>query len=215
MDYRPILDALLLPERCLLCRRRASVEVWCAFCAVMMVPAHSRCYRCAGPRQLGHACWPDGASVTSTTTVFIDSQPLRRSLATATRNAAVRSWQALGATLARQYVTRDDAQTLVCAVPLTPRQQRSQPLDQRQLLAATFAQIHSFALGPSLTLQVKRRQQRAAKNSARLIGCHVVLVTDVLHTGESVWQAAQALSAAGSKSIDVVAVTRRGDEPLG
>lgn len=215
MDYYRALDALLLPERCVLCRRRASVDVWCAACAAMMVPAHGCCYRCAGLRQAGHACWPDDAPVTATTTALLDSGPLRRSLATAAHHGAVRSWRAFAGLLARQYLVRDGAPTLVCAVPLTRRAQRIQPCNQRQLLAATFAALLALPMGPTFTLNRQRRQATHGNEAQVLHGWHIVLVTDVIFTGQSVWEAAQLLRAAGSKSVDVAAVTRRGEASLG
>lgn len=215
MDCRHICDALLLPRRCVLCRRRAFVDVWCAECVKMMTPAHDRCYRCAGPRQTGHACWSPAAPIDSTTTVFLDSGPLRRSLATATRHAATESWRALAAILARQYLQREGAATFVYAVPLTRRAQRTQACDQRKLLATTLAALLSLPMGPSLPCDFRRHQTTKKTGVHRLSGCHVVLVTDVIHTGQSVWQAAQLFRDQASKSVDVLAVTRRGEEPLG
>lgn len=209
------LDALLLPERCVLCRRRAFVDVWCAACAAMIVPANGRCYRCGGSPQHGHACWPPGAPVDSTTIALIDSGPLRRTLRTAARYGVTASWQAFGVALARKYLLRDGAPTVVCAIPLPLAQQRKQPHDQRTLLAATFAHTLSLPLGPALSRRVRSRQIMRSAVVPTRIDCHVVLVTDVLHTGSSVWAAAEQFREAGSKRVDVVAVTRRGEQPLG
>ncbi|MEX2532627.1 MAG: phosphoribosyltransferase [Nitriliruptoraceae bacterium] len=181
----------------------------------MMAPAHRRCYRCAGSRQAGHACWSTTAPIDSTTTVFLDSGPLRRSLATATRYAAADSWRALAAMLARQYLLREGSETFVYAVPLARRAQRTQACDQRKLLATTFAALLTLPVGPTLPYRLRRHQTTGRTGAKRLSGCHVVLVTDVIHTGQSVWAAAQLFRDEASKSIDVVAITRRGEEPLG
>lgn len=111
--------------------------------------------------------------------------------------------------LARRYVIRDQLPTLVCAVPLSPRAARTQPIDQRLRLADTFALAAGLHRGPRFTVHRRARANRALPTV--LSDTAVVLVTDVIGDDAMAMRAVDRLERAGVFLVDVAALTRIGD----
>jgi predicted amidophosphoribosyltransferase len=215
MPIHPAFDALILPRRCVLCRRRADVPVWCAACTQAIAVAASACYRCGGHSLTQHACWPPGTPIAATTTAYSDSLALRRTLHTAAKHDVHDVWESFGATLARRYVIRIAPHTIVFATPSRKASRRAQQDVHCQRLARAFATSCGLPLGPQLIPKRRPARHDPTTQQSLVEGRHVVLVTDMFATGVALWNTAQWLKANGSRTVDVVAVMRQGDHPLG
>jgi ComF family protein len=115
-------------------------------------------------------------------------------------------------------------QSIVVPVPLHPKRYRWRGFNQSDALAKAVAQaVHADVLlnclvrtrntQPQARLGAKQRAENvkgafAIRNSASVIGKHVIVADDVMTTMYSVDDCARALKEAGAVSVGVVAVAR-------
>lgn len=211
MNLLPVFDAFFAPSRCVLCRKRIATGDWCEPCAAATKTSAKTCYRCGSARQTHHACWPDGSAVGATVVAYDDSLGLRRVLTSAVRHGVQSVFEDAARLLASRYMVREGRPTVVCAVPLAKRAARTQPFNQRAVLAKTFADTADLARGPTLT--VANRQASGRHDETVFDGTHVVLVTDVIGD-EALSAAVRLCDAHNVRRVDVVAVVRYGDDSL-
>lgn len=208
--------ALLAPARCLACRRRvtSTAAVWCPPCERELVPAPDPgCPRCAGPRNVGHGCWPPAAAITATIAAFDYRGPIAPAVVAAKVSGGRAAWGPLGDRLAGRVVDRAPAVDVVTWVATGPDRVRRRGVDH----AAVLAERTAAALGvPVLGLLRARGRDDAEVQVPRgaIHGADVLLVDDVLTTGRTAGGAASALVAAGAGTVHLAVLARAGDHPL-
>jgi predicted amidophosphoribosyltransferase len=212
---RHVVD-LLAPVRCLACRRRgAPVDaIWCVACGDAVTPAPSpACPRCAGPRSVGHGCWPAGAPIASTTAVADYRGPVAAAVVAAKVGGAVAAWTGLAARLAARVGDRPPAVDVVTWVATCPTRARRRGVDHAEVLATEVARTLGL---PAVPLLAFERDGHGERQRARrsLPATSVLLVDDVLTTGATAVGAAAALVAAGADRIHLAVLARAGDHPL-
>jgi predicted amidophosphoribosyltransferase len=207
---------LLVPVRCLACRRRgAPVDgVWCAGCAETITPAPDpACGRCAGPRTVGHGCWPPDGPIETTVAVHDYRGPVAAAVVAAKVGGAVAAWPALARGLAARVAQDPPAVDVVTWVATAPDRARRRGVDHAELLAVAVADATG---APCLPLLRSTRDRDGERQRARrdLPATSVLLVDDVLTTGRTAVGAAAALRRAGAGTVHLAVLARAGDHPL-
>ncbi len=136
-----------------------------------------------------------------------------------------------GRRLFREWLAQAGAEFLAEAellvpVPLYPLRLLSRRFNQAAVLAQDLSRVSGVPWSPAVLYRRKRtraqvglshrqRQRNVAgafavapKAAARLKGCHVLLVDDVITTGATANACAQALKRAGARQVDVLALAR-------
>jgi predicted amidophosphoribosyltransferase len=207
---------LLAPVRCLACRRRgAPVDgVWCPGCAEAVTAAPDPgCRRCAGPRTVGHGCWPPDVPIATTVAVDDYRGPVAAAVVAAKVGGAVSAWPALARRLALRVARDPPAVDVVTWVATAPERARRRGVDHAEVLAAAVGE----AIGtPCVALLRSTRDRDGEQQRARrtLPVTSVLLVDDVLTTGRTAVGAAAALRLAGAGTIHLAVLARAGDHPL-
>lgn len=207
-----VLD-LLAPPRCLACRRRDRGPV-CVRCRPEVVAAPDpACPRCAGPRALGHGCWPPDGPVSGTTAAFDYRGPLAAAVVAAKIGGARAAWPALAGHLAAVVAARPPVVDVVTWVATGRARARRRGVDHAEVLGRAVA----TAVGvPALALleAVRTADGEVQRPVRRLPGSAVLLVDDVLTTGRTAAGAASALLAGGAGEVHLAVLARAGDHPL-
>ncbi|MEX1162473.1 MAG: phosphoribosyltransferase family protein [Nitriliruptor sp.] len=207
---------LLAPVRCLACRRRGTSldGVWCGRCARdLPLAASPACPRCAGPRTVGHGCWPADAPIVSTVAVADYRGPVAAAVVAAKLSGAHAAWPALGTRLADRVARARPAADVVTWVATGADRVRRRGVDHAAVLADQVARATGL---PQLALLTAVRSGgRERQHAVRpLPGTVVLLVDDVLTTGRTAVGAAEALLAAGAGAVHLAVLARAGDHPL-
>jgi ComF family protein len=214
---------LLYPPRCPACAEPSGGAPFCSGCADALEPTPPGCLRCGlpGPDPTCGACLAAPPAFDAVLAGGLYGGPLAdaiRALKYGGRPAAARP---LGGWLALQVALPRGA--AVVAVPLSRRRRIQRSYDQAALLAghlaaAAGAQRLRAALRRvrETPPQVGRAREARARNVAgafqadpRVVaGLELLLVDDVVTTGATADAAAQALKAAGARTVTVVALAR-------
>jgi ComF family protein len=217
---------LIYPPRCAGCRElleSSAHEPFCPLCRDAIDPVPPGCARCGlpGPDPICGACLSDPPAFSSCRAGGLFGGPLAdavHALKYGDRPAIARP---LGAWLAAGIPWPETA--AVVAVPLGRKRRLARGYDQAQLLARAVARARGAALLPGALRRVretapqvgKARPERLrnvrgafAADAALVRGRDLVLVDDVVTTGATADACAQALVAAGARSVHALALAR-------
>jgi predicted amidophosphoribosyltransferase len=206
--------ALLLPSRCLACRRRADMP-WCEVCATEVRRLPAGCERCAAPGRSGHGCWPFDAPIDATVSDYAYEGPVAAAILTAKDGGARRGWGPLAAPLAARLAGEDHAVDAVTWVTSVPARVRERGIDHARAIAQVVAPGLGAPLVRLLEVLPGRAHAERYRATVELPGTAVALVDDVLTTGVTAWRAAAALRDAGADRVVLVTLARAGGHPLG
>jgi ComF family protein len=232
---RDVLE-LLLPSRCLGCDDRiplgASAEPVCAAChAQMREPPWPRCPRCHFPSGTGRtstsclACaeWPEALAAARSAVIL--EHPAERLV----HALKYEGWRELAPVMARRMLDLepppDAGRRVVVPIPTTAQRRRQRGYNQAALIATAYAERRGLELVEalertagggsqvSLTPAERRSNVRGAFGAVpsalgRIRGRHVTLVDDVLTTGATAGEAAQALERAGAAGVSLFTFAR-------
>jgi predicted amidophosphoribosyltransferase len=206
---------LLAPSRCLACRARGPMP-WCAACDANVVRIGHGCQRCGGRSGRGHACWPTRAPVDATVALYDYAGPVAATIRTAKLGGAHGAWPLLGHALTERLLAAEVDVDVVTWVPTPAERARRRGYDHAALLGRAVAS----GLGlPGVALLHARTHLRGDvyrfRPPADLPGTRMLLVDDVLTTGQTAARAAGVLRAHGGDGIVLAVVARAGAHPLG
>lgn len=180
-----------------------------------MVPAASPgCPRCAGPRTVGHGCWPPGAPVTTTVAATDYRGAVAAAVVAAKVGGAHRAWPALAARLAERVAHEPPPVDAVTWVATGRDRVRRRGVDHAAVLAAHVAEALATPAVALLSAERDGSGDEVQRVRHRLPGTAVLLVDDVLTTGRTASAAAAALVRAGAERVDLAVLARAGDHPL-
>lgn len=231
-----VLD-FLLPTRCLGCDDRlplgGSDELVCGGClARLREPPWPRCPRCHFPSGTGRvasaclACGAWSAALRCARSAVILEHPAERLV----HALKYQGWRELAPVLAR-VMTRvslppdaEGASVVVVPMPTTRRRQRRRGYNQAALIADAFAKlsglesVHALerASGGGSQVSLRPSQRRsnvrgafgASSHAGAVRGRSALLVDDVLTTGATACEAAEALERAGAVGVSVITFAR-------
>jgi ComF family protein len=210
----------------------ATQEPVCAAChAQMREPPWPRCPRCHFPSGTGRtstsclACadWP--AALVAARSAVILEHPAERFV----HALKYEGWRELVPVMARRMLDleppAESGRRVVVPIPTTARRLRQRGYNQAALIAREYAERSALeyvdALGRtagggsqvSLTPAERRSNVRGAfvpvpATLGRIRGRHVTLVDDVLTTGATAGEAAQALERAGAQGVSLFTFAR-------
>jgi ComF family protein len=231
-----VLD-FLLPTRCLGCDDRLPLdgppEPVCGGClARLREPPWPRCPRCHFPWGTGRvsetclACLDWSPALRWARSAVILEDPAERLV----HALKYQGWRELAPALARcmaRLPLPGDASTGVCVVvpvPTTRRRQRQRGYNQAALIAGAYARALTLPLvdalartasgGSQVALRPSQRRSNvrgafsSAAEAAEIAGRHVLLIDDVLTTGATACEAAEALERAGALGVSVITFAR-------
>lgn len=225
------LDAALValfPPRCVACDAALPVRPpfgLCALCFEVLEPnLGARCERCDLPGARGTCADCKGRPPTfeALRAPFLYGGPLADLIVAAKFRGREDMAAAAGRLLSQQNDSRALAIDAACCVPvpLGAKRRRQRGFNQSAIMARTLGK----AWGLPVQYALRRRQETVPQSDLslsgrrdnvrdvfeveqRLRGC-VLLVDDVVTSGETVHQAAAALLAAGADAVRVIAVAR-------
>jgi ComF family protein len=219
---------LLYPPRCLVCERHGRPAL-CEECTAHFLPIPEPvCPRCGRPREGQEPCrtcaaaGPEGWGFDAACAAAVYVGHLREAIHRFKYGYAEALAEPLGAFLANRLVTDDlltETADAVVPVPIHPARERERGFNQSALLAWPVAQM----LGVPLLTRAVRRVRRtppqvglaadarrrnmagafAVPDATPVAGRRILLIDDVFTTGTTVHVCAQALRAAGAKSVTV------------
>lgn len=227
-DVRALVD-LLVPSLCDGCGARARPP-WCDACeaaAQRQRPADP-CPRCAGAAGPGHACWSAAVPIEATTALSTWSGTVARAVLHAKLAGRREVLSALGRRVAALVPTTPE---VVVPVPTDRRRARRRGLDHTRVLATAVAAELAVPVVSALRTGLRLPDRGAAATQGhgplpvgavrttaaahRVTGRAVLVVDDVVTTGETLAAAVAALHAVGAASCAAAVVARAGAHPLG
>ncbi len=213
---------LVYPPRCAACGEPISSEPFCAVCAEAIEAVPPGCGRCGlpGPEDPCGACRTAPPAFDAVQAGGLFGGPLADAIHAFKYGGRPALARPLGAWLASRV--RVPGGALVVSVPLGRARRIERGYDQAALLADALARAAGgVRRGRGLlrrtretSPQVGRSRAERAANVAHafaagpVAGQAVILVDDVLTTGATAGAAAEALLAAGARSVSVIALAR-------
>lgn len=213
---------LVYPPRCAACGEPVRAEPFCEACAdaVEQVPAGCRCCGLPGPGERCEACRAAPPAFDAVRAGGLFGGPLADAVHALKYEDHPALARPLGAWLAGRIEVPRGA--LVVSVPLGRDRRIARGYDQAALLADALARAAGLGRGRGILRRIREtppqvgrsRADRAANVAGAfaadrpLAGRDVVLVDDVVTTGATACAAAEALRAAGARSIVVIALAR-------
>lgn len=225
LNIRAQIRQLLPVQPCVMCGSMSHDGLWCAACdAALPYLSAPHCPVCALPTPGGEVCGHCLAQpplFTHTTAVFGYSFPLDKLI----QNMKYGEQLALAHALAKKLARALDKSNLpdyIIAMPLHPAKLRERGFNQSLLLAASIARELDIPLLPdacrrlrdtpaqsSLPWKARKKNVRNAFScDMNLSGKRVALVDDVLTTGASLNELAEAVAKAGAIQISAWVVAR-------
>lgn len=215
----------LFPPRCIGCQRRGTPLCPPCRSALPYLPP-GVCQRCAlrrGARGVCRGCRRLSPVVSSLRAPFGYEGAARRAVLTLKFRSGRYLAPLMGELMREELARRPLQADLVVPVPLAPWRLRERGFNQAGLLAEQIAPALHATFSPTLLERDNRSPQstlRAADRLANLAGAfhcvtpnpvrgtRVLLIDDVVTTGATASACADALAAAGAKSVCVLAFAR-------
>lgn len=219
--------ALLLPQRCALCRAAAGPSVLCDGCRCALPVLPAACRVCAQPSPgacICGECLRSPPRFAATVAAHAYAFPLDRLVRALKYEHRLELARPLGEALAEALFRAPDALARVDAIvplPLARPRQRERGFNQAAEIARVVAGYTGIPVAHALSRVSHARPQASlpwrerARNvrgafacGTRLDGRHVAVVDDVMTTGATLDAAATALLAAGVARVDAWVVAR-------
>lgn len=216
---------LVLPRRCAGCDRQTmDTEAFCPACEASLLVAIAGCHRCGDPQAatVCDSCGKCPPPFALARAALIYGGQLAHAITRLKYEGALHLAPALGALLcetAQQLAPIDR----VVPVPLHRRQLLSRGFNQAALLAAPVAHALNAPLCTGSLRRIRhtarqvglaqRQRQRNVEGAfsaqpARVAGCRILLVDDVLTTGATASACSAALLDAGAEQVLVLTLAR-------
>jgi len=223
LDIRTQIERALPAQPCLLCGAASRDGAWCAPCdAALPYLTAPRCPVCALPTLHGAVCGrclKHPPQFDRTVAAYAYAFPLDKLVQALKFHEQLLLAQQLANKLAQRVVIRPD---LIIAMPLHPARLRERGFNQSLELARRIAQLLDIPLSshacqrvrdtpPQSTLPWKARgknMRQAFACTENLAGLHVAIVDDVMTSGASLNEVAQALRRAGACEVSAWVVAR-------
>lgn len=229
---------LLYPSRanCLGCGDALGAEVdWlCEACDARLFPlsrmAGARCVKCGRPSHDGRGpcplCgdWPQGG-ISFARYTFFYGQPVRGMIAQLKYRGVYRLSEWMGVQLANTVLAEHfDAPDVIVPVPMHRRRELARGLNHAAHLADALSRQLGVPVEAGGLMRIRHTRQQArlarAERGQNLVGAFaangavkgkfVLLVDDVLTTGETANGCAQALMKAGARGVQLIALAGPG-----
>lgn len=220
---------LVLPEYCVVCKREGSYL--CPDCESDLPPLQRPyCFLCAGPRvpQLCDSCRRSAPAFDSVRAPYEFRGSARR-IVHDLKYRNVRIAVPYIARLLAAYLERNPYPVdALCPVPLHPRRERSRGFNQSELIARELSNITDIPVDatalrrtrntpPQVSMESPAERQQ---NIAEAFECSTdvdtrryILIDDVVTTGSTMSDCAQALKDAGALNVWGIAFARQAQHP--
>ena len=220
---------LVLPEHCVACKREGSYL--CADCEADLPPLQKPyCFLCAGPRvpQLCDSCRRSAPAFDSVRAPYVFRDSARRIVHDLKyrhiRIAAPHIARLLAAYLERNPYPVDT----LCPVPLHPRRERSRGFNQSELIARELSRITGIPTDDDALRRTRNTHAQVSMESPEdrrrnivgafecstdMEGRRLMLIDDVVTTGSTMSECADALKNAGAANVWGLAFARQGMLP--
>jgi ComF family protein len=223
LNIRANLVRLLPAQPCLLCGSLTRDGIWCRACAAALPRLHRpHCPQCALPTPLGERCghcMKRAPHFDRTVAAFAYAFPIDKLIQAFKYNERLLLADALADELAQRVEILPDC---IVPMPLHPARLRERGFNQsaelarriatqtdRPLLLHACQRVRDTLPQSTLTWKARRgNMRRAFTCSAEVAGKHVAVVDDVMTSGASMNELAQALRRAGAREISVWVVAR-------
>lgn len=220
---------VLFPPRCAACRELlpvselpSKVGELCPVCETTLEPILSACERCGLPGPAAKACEAcrrEPPAFDTAHAAFLYGAAVSHVLHRYKYEDRAALARPLGSYIARLKLPEID---LVVPVPLHPKRRRERTYDQALLLAQVVSRLRGWRCDRrtlirqrSTERQVGQHRTERQKNvegafstTRSIAGRRVLLVDDVVTTGATASTCAEALKAAGARSVHVASVAR-------
>lgn len=213
---------LVYPPRCAACGAVVEAEPFCAVCAEALEPVPPGCRRCGLPGA-GDPCGPcrtDPPAFEAVQAGGLLGGPLADAIHAFKYGGRPAMARPLGAWLAARVALPPGG--LVVSVPLGHRRRIERGYDQAALLADALARAGKARRRRGVLRRTRETPPQVGQNRAEraanvtgafsadrvIAGRDLILVDDVVTTGATAGAAAEALRAAGARSIVVIALAR-------
>ncbi len=220
---------IVLPEYCVVCKREGSYL--CADCEFELSPLRRPyCFLCAAPRvpQLCDSCRRSAPAFDSVRAPYEFRGSARR-IVHDLKYRGIRIAVPYIARLLAAYLERNPYPVdVLCPVPLHPRRERSRGFNQSEFITRELGQLAGIPVEtdalrrtrntpPQVSMESPVARHRNIANAfecpADVQGRRYILIDDVVTTGSTMSDCAQALKDAGALNVWGIAFARQAQHP--